>query len=81
MKTHASEGSAVSPCAQTKMDVLMEYIPFRIAVFTLSVAGGYYFTRWVCSVVHQLPFWTNVAHDKAKPAADALRTLHSGFGD
>ena len=81
MKTHALEDSAVSPCAQTKVDVLMEHIPFRIAVFTVSVAGGYFFTHWLCSVPHQLPFWSSLAHEKAKPAADVLRTLHSGFGD
>jgi hypothetical protein len=81
MRTHASECSAVSPCAPTRLDGLKEHFLFRIAVFTLSVAGGYYFTRWVCSVVHLLPFWTHLAHEKANPAADALRTLHSGFGD
>jgi hypothetical protein len=81
MKMHASEGSAVSPCAQSQLDRLMEHMLFRIAVFTLSVAGGYYFTRWTWATVHHMPFWTSVAHDKAKPAADALKTLHSGFGD
>ena len=81
MKTHAAEGNAISPCVQTRLDLLMENFLFRIAVFTLSVAGGYYFTRWVWVTVQHLPFWTTVAHEKAKPAADALRTLHSGFGD
>jgi hypothetical protein len=81
MKIHASEGSADSPCVPTKVDMLMEHFLFRVAVFTLSVAGGYYFTRWAYSAVHHMPFWTSVAHDKAKPAADALKTLHSGFGD
>ncbi len=63
------------------MDVLMENFLFRVAVFSLSVAGGYYFTRWAWSALQHMPFWTTVAHDKAKPAADALKTLGSGFGD
>lgn len=81
MKTYASEDSVISPCVQTRIDVFMEYMPFRIAVFTLSIAGGYYFTHWLYSVLHQMPFWSNFAHEKARPAADVLRNLHSGFGD
>ena len=80
MKSHASVGPD-SPCVPTKMDALMESFLFRVAVFSLSVAGGYYFTRWAWSVLHHMPFLSTVAHDKAKPASDALKTLHSGFGD
>ena len=80
MKSHASVGLEC-PCVPTKMDALMENFLFRVAVFSLSVAGGYYFTRWAYSALHHMPFLSIVAHDKAKPAADALNTLHSGFGD
>lgn len=81
MRTPAPEYSAEDTCAQPNQDGPQKRILFKIAVFTVSVAGGYIVTYLVYSALHQLPFWTNMAHDKAKPATDVLRTLHSGFGN
>jgi len=79
MKNHASEGRAVAARAQVMTDGFSDHLLFRITVFTISAAGGYFFSRWVFTFLPTLPFWTNLAHEKANPAADALRTLHSGF--
>jgi hypothetical protein len=81
MKTPAPVYSAEDTCAKTSKNVPETGIAFKIVVFGLSVAGGYFVTHMVCTVLHQLPFWSNMAHQKASPATDALRTLHSGFGN
>jgi hypothetical protein len=81
MKTPAPKYSAVDTCAQTNQNGPQRRIAFNIMVFSLSVAGGYFVTHLVFIALHQLPFWSNVAHQKASPASDALRTLHSGFGN
>jgi hypothetical protein len=81
MKTRAPESSAADPCAQTSKNGPERGVAFKIAVFSLSVAGGYFITHLVFIALHQLPFWANAAHQKVSPASDALHTLHSGFGD
>jgi hypothetical protein len=68
-------------CAQVNQNGPQKRILFNIAVFTVSAAGGYFLTYMVFTALHQLPFWTSMAHEKANPAADVLRTLHSGFGN
>ena len=80
MKIHASEGR-LAVCAQPRLDRFSDHILFRISLFTLCVAVGYYFTRFLFEALHQLPLWGSSAHGKAAPVADMLRTLHSGFGD
>lgn len=81
MKTPAPVYNAEDTCAQANQNGPERGVAFKIFVFSLSVAGGYFVTHMVFTVLHQLPFWSNMAHQKASPATDALRTLHSGFGD
>jgi hypothetical protein len=81
MSTHASEDRAIDACTPSGADGFRNHILFKITVFSLSAAGGYFITHWLFSVLHQAPFWSNLAHEKARPAADVLKTLHSGFGD
>jgi hypothetical protein len=79
MRTYGPDVRVVTASAQIRADGFKDHILFKVIVFTLSVAGGYYFSRWLYIVLPALPFWTTVAHEKASPAVDAFRTLHSGF--
>ena len=80
MRRPAPQTSAVATCAQSKMDRITRHLAFRIAIFTTSAAVGYGFTYLFYNGLHHLPAWA-AAHDKATPAIDALKTLHSGFGN
>jgi hypothetical protein len=81
MRTHVEEVSPIANYARAKMDELLEHTPFRIVVFTVSVAAGYGFTYLVYTGMHLLHCWSASGHDKASPVADMLRTLHSGFSN
>ena len=65
----------------TRIDRISSHFMFRIAIFTTSAAVGYTFTHLLYNWLHHLPSWAAGAHEKAKPAVDALKSLHSGFGD
>lgn len=81
MRTHATEASTIATYTRAKMDELCGHTPFRIVVFTLSVAAGYWFSYLVYTGMHLLHSWSASAPDKASPVADMLRTLHSGFSN
>jgi hypothetical protein len=79
MKTHSSAVNSPAFPAQVKTDALRQHASFRLGVFVLSVAGGYFFCRLVFTGLQLLPALG--AHAKASPAADVLNTLHAGFGN
>jgi hypothetical protein len=79
MKTHSSTFSPFAIQAQVKTDAFKQHALFRFGVFALSVAAGYFFCRLVFTGLQLLPALG--AHAKASPAADALSTLHAGFGN
>jgi hypothetical protein len=81
MRIHAGEESPIAIYARAKMDELQGNIPFRIVVFTVSVAAGYGFTYLVYTGMHALHSWSASAPDKTSPVAEIFRTLHSGFSN
>ncbi|HXI83863.1 MAG TPA: hypothetical protein VNL17_07205 [Verrucomicrobiae bacterium] len=81
MHPHAPETSAVAIHAQARIDELGNHILFRALVFTLSVAGGYYLSRFMYTVLCLLPSWIDWARTEASPLADIARFLHSAFGN
>jgi hypothetical protein len=79
MKTYSSAVNSPAFPAQVKTDVLRQHALLRLGVFALSVGAGYFFCHSVFTGLQSLPALS--AHAKATPAADALNTLHAGFGN
>lgn len=81
MRTHAPTTDALAISAQARIEALKQNTLFRLGVFGLSVAGGYFFSRLLYTGLQLLPPLAAEAHAKGRPLADVLRTLHSGFGN
>jgi len=81
METQTPETTAVAIHAQARIDEIGRHILFRTFVFTLSVAGGYYLSRLLYTVLCLLPLWIDWALAEASPLIDIVRTIHSAFGN
>jgi len=78
MKTQTTVNHLAFP-TQAKIDAFKQHALFRLAVFALSVGGGYSCCRLVFTGLRLLPALG--AHAQASPVADVLNTLHAGFGN
>lgn len=78
MKTQTAVNHLALP-AQAKIEAFRQHASFRLGVFALSAGGGFFFCRLVFTGLRLLP--SLGAHADASPVADALNTLHAGFGN
>lgn len=81
MRPHTPATGAVAIPAHVRTDLIKQNTLFRLGVFGLSVAVGFFFSRFLYTGLRLLQPLAAQAHAKGTPIADVLRTLHSGFGN
>jgi hypothetical protein len=81
MQTRPREVSAIALAAQAKIDDIKRHPLYRVCVFALSLAGVYFLFRLAYEGFLLLPSVGAGTHATANPALDALKALHSGFGN
>ncbi len=79
MERHPTGSRAFVIYAQPKSSWIKEHVLFRLGVFTLSVAAGYFFTLSLYTGLRLLPPLSGGPHEKANPLIEMLKLLYSGF--
>jgi len=79
METQPPGSRAFVIYAQPKPSWIKEHVLFRLGVFTLSVAAGYFFTLSLYTGLRLLPSSSGGPHEKGNPLIEVLKLLYSGF--